>query len=35
MEKYIDIAIEMYNKGCTIKQAVGIAKDIKKMEELR
>lgn len=35
MEKYIDLAVEMYRKGCTIKQAIGIAKDVRKMEELK
>jgi hypothetical protein len=33
MDKYIDITLEMYFKGCSVVQAIGIAKDIMKMEE--
>lgn len=35
MEKYIKVALEMYFKGCSVVQAIGIAKDAKRMEELK
>lgn len=27
MKKYLDLAVEMYQSGCTIRQAVAIAMD--------
>jgi hypothetical protein len=31
MDKYIEIVLEMYFKGCTLSQAIGIALDVKNL----
>jgi hypothetical protein len=33
MNKYVSIVLEMYFKGCSVVQAIGIVEDIMKMEE--
>jgi hypothetical protein len=32
MKKYLNLAVEMYQRGCTIRQAVAIAVDARNMD---